>query len=176
MSGKIIWLYGLSGAGKTTLALELKKYLSAHGIQAIHIDGDMLRSSLTKNLGFSEKDRTENIRIAAMLAKIMSDQGFFVICSFITPTNDMREMVIEIIGGKNLELVFLDTPLTICIDRDPKGLYRKALKGEIKNFTGISAEFERPDLYKKISTGILSPEESLNELLQIAKIKIDYCI
>jgi adenylylsulfate kinase len=134
---------GLSGAGKSTIAYALEKKLQSEGVLCEVLDGDMLRSGLNSNLGFSPADRKENIRRTAELAKILCENNFIVICSLITPTNDLRALASSILGD-NFKLVHVSTPLEECKSRDIKGLYNRAMKGEIPEFTGISAPFDAP--------------------------------
>ncbi|HZQ01771.1 MAG TPA: adenylyl-sulfate kinase [Gemmataceae bacterium] len=142
---KCIWFTGLSGSGKSTIAKELELQLHRRGCHTMILDGDNLRHGLNRNLGFTETDRVENIRRAGEVARLMTEAGLIVICSFISPYRADRELVRSMfMEGEFLE-VFVDTPLEECIRRDPKGLYAKALKGEIPNFTGISAPYEKPD-------------------------------
>jgi len=143
--GIVIWLFGLSGAGKSTLALQLDEMLTAKGFFVKRLDGDALRSGINSDLGFSETDRQENIRRAAEVAKLFSEAGIVTVCSFISPAKKLRDTARQIIGEEFFCDVFLDCPIETCVSRDPKGLYKKALSGEIKNFTGIGAGFERPD-------------------------------
>jgi adenylyl-sulfate kinase len=164
----ILWLYGFSGAGKSTLATHLCTSLSQQGKHAFNLDGDILRSGLNSDLGFSEKDRTENLRRAAELAKIIQSQGIYVVASFITPVNSDRDLIDSILGN-SLRWVFVNTPLQVCEFRDPKGLYLKARSGAISNFTGISAPFEVSELHNhlEIDTSKLSIQESVAHLLQL---------
>lgn len=143
--GKVIWMTGLSGSGKTTLASALEKRLFELNYFCQILDGDNVRSGINKNLRFTEEDRLENIRRIAEVSKLFMNCGIILICSFISPTNEMRDMAREIIGEDDFLEVFIDTPLDICEQRDPKGLYKKARAGEIKNFTGISSPFEVPE-------------------------------
>lgn len=143
--GKVIWFTGLSGSGKTTLASKLEKRLFELNYFCQILDGDNVRSGINKNLRFTEEDRLENIRRIAEVGKLFMDCGIILICSFISPTNEMREMAREIIGEKDFLEVFVNTPLEVCEQRDPKGLYKKARAGEIPNFTGISSPFEHPE-------------------------------
>lgn len=144
-SGCIIWFTGLSGAGKTTLATECLRQLKSHHDRIITLDGDIMRTGLCKDLGFSDEDRNENLRRIAEVAKLFMAEGYIVLCAFITPLTAQRQMVRDLIPeGKFIE-VFVDCSLQICEQRDPKGLYKKARKGEIKNFTGISMPYERPE-------------------------------
>jgi adenylylsulfate kinase len=142
---KVIWLTGLSGSGKTTLASALEKRLFELNYFCQILDGDNVRSGINKNLGFTEEDRIENIRRIAEVSKLFMNCGIILICAFISPTNEIRHMAKNIIGKDDYLEVFVNTPLEICEQRDPKGLYKKARKGEIKNFTGISSPFEAPD-------------------------------
>lgn len=142
---KVIWFTGLSGSGKTTLASILEKKLFELNYFCQILDGDNVRSGINKNLKFTEEDRLENIRRIAEVSKLFMNCGIILICAFISPTNEMRNMAKEIIGEDDFLEVFVNTPLEVCEKRDPKGLYQKARKGEIKNFTGISAPFEIPD-------------------------------
>ena len=139
-----IWLTGLSGSGKATLANALEQYLAAHGKHTMLLDGDNVRMGLNRDLGFGEKDRMENIRRIAQVAKLMNDAGLIVLTSFISPYRKDREMAREIIGGCFVE-VYVSTPLEECERRDVKGLYKAARKGEIAEFTGITSAYEAPD-------------------------------
>lgn len=141
--GMVIWLFGLSGSGKSTLAKRLDEMLTSQGYFVKCLDGDALRAGINSDLGFSVEDRQENIRRAAEIAKLFSNAGIVTICSFISPSGKLRETARQIIGPAFHD-VFLDCPIETCVTRDPKGLYKKALNGEIKDFTGIGASFERP--------------------------------
>ena len=138
-----IWLTGLSGSGKSTIANLVDQKLYELGYHTYILDGDNTRMSLNKDLGFSEEDRVENIRRVSEVCKLMNDSGLVVICSFISPFEKNREQAKEIIGDNFFE-VFVDASLETCEIRDPKGLYKKARLGEIKDFTGISSPFEIP--------------------------------
>ena len=158
--GKVIWMVGLSGSGKSTLARTAENTLHQQGKVTMLLDGDNLRAGVNNNLGFSEEDRRENIRRAAEVAKLFSHCGIITICSLISPTASIRQMAREIIEPDYFE-VFIDCPLEVCEARDVKGLYAKARRGEIPDFTGISAPFEAPaspDL--RIPTDSLSSEKS----------------
>ncbi len=144
-NGIVLWLFGLSGSGKSTLAQQLDEVLTAEGHMVKRLDGDALRAGINSDLGFSDEDRLENIRRAAEIAKLFSESGIITICSFITPANKLRETARHIIGPDLFCDIFLDCLIETCVSRDPKGLYKKALNGEIKNFTGIGAGFERPE-------------------------------
>lgn len=142
--GCVIWMTGLSGSGKSTIALALERKLHAEGRFTAVLDGDNVRTGINNNLGFSETDRAENIRRIAEVAKLFAAQGIITICCFVSPTIAIRDMARGIIGGADFIEVFVDTPLEVCEARDVKGLYKKARKGEVKDFTGISAPFEPP--------------------------------
>jgi len=137
-----IWLTGLPCSGKTTIAKSLKEELTNGGYNTVHLDGDDVREKLNEDLGFSEKDRYENLRRVAHIAKLFNENGSLIIASFVSPTNKMRDMIKKIIG--NMKLVYVKCSLETCEKRDTKNMYKKARLGEIKNFTGISAPFEEP--------------------------------
>ena len=164
----MIWFTGLSGSGKSTLAIALERELQQRGLLCRRLDGDNIRSGINNNLGFSEEDRVENIRRIAEIGKLFVDTGIITIAAFISPNNDIREMAANIIGKENFMEVFVSTPIEACEKRDVKGLYAKARRGEIRNFTGVSAPFEAP-LHPALSldTSILSVEESVNKLLEL---------
>lgn len=143
--GKVIWFTGLSGSGKTTLASALEKRLFELNYFCQILDGDNVRSGINKNLRFTDEDRMENIRRIAEVGKLFMNCGIILICSFISPTNEMRQLAREIIGEEDFLEIFVNTPLEVCEKRDPKGLYKKARAGEIPNFTGISSPFEAPN-------------------------------
>jgi adenylylsulfate kinase len=142
--GLVIWFTGLSASGKSTLAIAVEKVLYDKRILTQVLDGDKIRNGLNKNLGFSEDDRIENIRRIAEVGKLFSDCGIVAISAFISPTHAIRSMAREIIGERNFFEVYVSTPLEVCEQRDPKGLYKKARAGIIKDFTGISAPYEEP--------------------------------
>ena len=163
---KVLWMTGLSGSGKTTLALALNKLLLKQGFRTRIFDGDELRKGLCRDLGYTNDDRKENIRRAAELSKIFLDSGIIVLCCFISPTNEIRELAKEIIGNDNYIEVFIDCPLEVCEKRDVKGFYKMARNGNVKNFTGIDSLYETP---KKadiiINTDILTLKDSAKKLL-----------
>ena len=141
----VIWFTGLSGSGKSTIANRVEAQLHARGVHTILLDGDNIRHGLNKDLGFSAQDRVENIRRIGEVAKLMTEAGLVVLCSFISPFAAERQMVRELLAEGEFIEVFVDTPLDVCMARDAKGLYRKALNGEIKNFTGIDQPYEVPE-------------------------------
>lgn len=163
--GKVVWLTGLSGSGKSTLAKHLQRYLVKQNIITYILDGDNIRQGICNNLSFSKEDRRENIRRISEIAKLLRQIGFVVICSFISPTKSIRKQAKEIIGDEHLIEVYVDCPLEECERRDPKGIYKKARKGEIKNFTGIDSPYEppsNPDI--AINTNKTSIEEATSQL------------
>ncbi|WP_295670239.1 adenylyl-sulfate kinase [uncultured Mucilaginibacter sp.] len=162
--GIVVWLFGLSGAGKTTISSLLKEKLENDGYNAVALDGDVLRQGINKDLSFSEADRQENLRRTAEIAKIMLSNNMVTICSFITPLEKNRTMVSNIIGEGYFE-VFVDCSLNICSKRDVKGLYKKAKANQITDFTGIGSSFEEPEKPNLvISTVHESPYESMEKI------------
>jgi len=155
---KVLWLTGLSGSGKSTIAQDLEKKLFKNGFFAQVLDGDNIRTGINKNLGFSLEDRAENIRRIAEVAKLYLNSGMITICSFISPTIAIRKNAEDIIGSSDFFEIFINTPLEICEKRDIKGLYKKARNGEIKNFTGIDAPYEKPP---KPALEILTNQQSI---------------
>jgi bifunctional enzyme CysN/CysC len=141
----VLWFTGLSGSGKSTLANELEKKLFEMGHRTYVLDGDNVRLGLNKDLGFTQEDRIENIRRVAEVAKLMVDAGLVVLTTFISPYRADRDMVRALFNEGEFLEIFVDTPLDVCEQRDPKGLYKKARKGEIKNFTGIDSDYEAPE-------------------------------
>ncbi|BDS14451.1 adenylyl-sulfate kinase [Aureispira anguillae] len=173
---KVLWLTGLSGSGKSTIAQHLERKLYNNGFFAQVLDGDNIRSGINNNLGFSLDDRTENIRRISEIAKLYLESGVITINSFISPTRSIRQMAKDIIGAEDFIEIYINTPLEICEARDVKGLYQKARKGEIKGFTGIDAPYEaplNPDV--EVKTANLTIEESVdliyNHLSEIIRIK-----
>lgn len=142
--GKVIWFTGLSGSGKSTIANALEKELHAQGKRTYILDGDNIRQGLNKDLGFTDADRVENIRRVAEVAKLMMDAGLIVMTAFISPFRAERQMARELIGNDKFIEVFVDTPLDVCEQRDPKGLYKKARLGQLPNMTGINSPYEPP--------------------------------
>lgn len=170
----VIWMVGLSGSGKSTLARALENSLHEEGFLTQLLDGDNMRTGINNNLGFSPEDRTENIRRAAETAKLFMNAGLVTICSFISPTDDIRKMAKEIIGDGYVE-VYVDCPVEVCEERDVKGLYAKARKGEIPDFTGISAPFDVPKSPEvAVDTANQSLEESHQELVKAIIERIKY--
>lgn len=164
--GMMLWFTGLSGSGKSTVAIALERELHSRGLLCRILDGDNIRSGINNNLGFSAEDRVENIRRIAEVGRLFVDTGIITIAAFISPNNQLREMAAEIIGKDDFVEVFVSTPLEECEKRDVKGLYAKARRGEIKNFTGISAPFEAPELPDiTLDTSKLPVEESVKILL-----------
>ena len=164
----MIWFTGLSGSGKSTIANALERELHKRGLLCRILDGDNIRSGINNNLGFTEADRIENIRRIAEVSKLFVDTGIITIAAFISPSNDIREMAANIIGKDDFLEVYVSTPIEECERRDVKGLYAKARRGEIKNFTGISAPFEAPaHPALTLDTSALSLEESVNKLLEL---------
>ncbi|MEM6384508.1 MAG: adenylyl-sulfate kinase, partial [Pseudomonadota bacterium] len=141
----VVWFTGLSASGKTTIAREVEKALQAEGRATYMLDGDNLRHGLNRDLGFTDADRVENIRRVGEVAKLMVDAGMVVLCSFISPFAAERRMVRDMLEDGEFVEIFVDTPLEVCMERDPKGLYAKAKAGEIKNFTGFDSPYERPE-------------------------------
>ncbi|MCD4709560.1 MAG: adenylyl-sulfate kinase [Bacteroidales bacterium] len=161
-SAKVIWFTGLSGSGKTTLASNLEKELFFRRFFCQVLDGDNIRAGINNNLGFSKEDRLENIRRIAEVSRLLINTGMITICSFISPTEEIRKMARSIIGEKDFIEIFLNPPMEVCEQRDTKGLYKKARAGEIKDFTGISSPFEapkHPDL--EIDTSVTSIKDSV---------------
>jgi len=159
-----IWFNGLSGSGKTTLGEKLIEYYKKSNTKVFLLDGDVLRDGLNNNLGFSIEDRHENLRRAAEVAKILNQNDVMVIATFITPTNEMRDMIAQIIP--NVKFIHLCTSLEICEKRDVKGLYAKARAGEIKNFTGIDSPFEpMPNAWLNVDTGVETIEEAVLRII-----------
>ena len=164
--GIVIWMVGLSGSGKSTLAKSFEKYLHENGKLTQILDGDNLRTGLNADLGFTEEDREENIRRVAEVARLFANCGVITICSFISPTESIRAMSRRIIGDDIYHEVFVECPIGVCETRDVKGLYAKARKGEIKNFTGIDAPFENPAAPSlTINTELKNLEDCLQEMI-----------
>ncbi len=159
--GLVIWFTGLSGSGKSTLATSLERLLYEYGYLTQVLDGDKIRNGLNNNLKFTKEDRIENIRRIAEVSKLFCDCGIITLSAFISPTNNIRKMAKDIVGENRFFEVYVSTPIETCEQRDIKGLYEKARKGEINNFTGISAPYESPEKPNiKLDTTNLSIQES----------------
>lgn len=172
---KVLWLTGLSGSGKSTIAQHLERKLFNEGYIAQVLDGDNIRSGINSDLGFSAEDRLENIRRIAEISKLYMHSGIICINAFVSPTQEIRAEAKRIIGAEDFIEVFINTPLAVCEARDVKGLYKKARKGEIKGFTGIDAPYEAPDNPTiELLTAAQSVAESVELLYQqlLDKIKI----
>ncbi|MDR0429317.1 MAG: adenylyl-sulfate kinase [Tannerellaceae bacterium] len=172
--GIMVWFTGLSGSGKSTLAIALEKELHNRGLLSCLLDGDNIRSGINNNLGFSSEERLENIRRIAEIGKLFINTGIITIAAFISPENAMREMAASIIGQEDFLEIYISTPLEECERRDIKGLYAKARKGEIKEFTGISAPFEAPvNPALSIDTSEHRVEDSVHKLLEVILPKVN---
>lgn len=171
--GLMIWFTGLSGSGKSTIAIALERELQQRGLLCRILDGDNIRSGINNNLGFSAEDRVENIRRIAEVGKLFVDTGIITLAAFISPNNEIREMAAGIIGKEDFLEIYVSTPLEECERRDVKGLYAKARRGEIKSFTGISAPFEAPaHPALSLDTSKLSLKESVDQLLDLILPKV----
>ena len=166
--GKVLWFTGLSGSGKSTLANALDEKLNSTKYNTYILDGDNMRMGLNKDLGFSPEDRKENIRRISEVAKLFADSGKVVMTAFISPYNDDRNDARKLIGDDFIE-IFVNTSIEKCIERDPKGLYKKALNGEIKGFTGIDAPYEEPQ-NAEIEINNMTIEESIDFIIK----KLEY--
>jgi adenylyl-sulfate kinase len=165
--GFTLWFTGLSGAGKTTISRMVADELQARGSRLEILDGDVIRENLSKGLGFSKEDRDTNIRRIAFVADLLSRNGVPVITAAISPYREIRAEARELMGERFIE-VFVKASVDICIERDPKGLYEKALKGEIKEFTGVSDPYEEPlDPELTLETETESPEESAGKIITL---------
>ena len=165
-NSKVIWMTGLSGSGKTTVAKGVERYLHSQGILNQLLDGDNIRVGISSNLTFSSEDRAENIRRISEISKLFLNCGIVTINCFVSPTIEIRNIAKQIIGAENFIEVYINASVDTCEERDVKGLYKKARKGEIKNFTGISAPFEAPKSPEiEINTAQLSIDESVQKVL-----------
>ena len=165
--GALIWLTGLPSSGKSTIAFTAEHALVERGHLAYVLDGDNIRHGLNKNLGFSAADRAENIRRIGEVGKLFVDGGLITLSSFVSPYREDRDNVRALMEAGNFFEVFINTPLEMCEERDPKGLYKKARAGEIPNFTGISDPYEAPENAELvIETGQCSPQEAALEIIQ----------
>ncbi|WP_294538795.1 sulfate adenylyltransferase subunit CysN [uncultured Rhodoblastus sp.] len=167
---KILWFTGLSGSGKSTIANLVEARLLERQAHSVLLDGDNIRHGLNKDLGFTEADRVENIRRIGEVAKLMIDAGLIVLCAFISPFGAERRMVRDLVEPDEFIEIFVDTALEVCIERDPKGLYKKALAGQIKNFTGVDQAYERPEVAEiVIGAESLRPEDAAEIILRYLK-------
>lgn len=166
--GIMVWFTGLSGSGKSTVALGVERELHRQGILCRILDGDNIRTGINNNLGFSAEDRQENIRRIAEVGKLFVQTGIVTLACFVSPTNDIRQLARDIIGADDFLEVYVSTPIEECERRDVKGLYARARRGEVKDFTGISAPFEAP-LYPSLSidTSRLSLEDCVQKVVQL---------
>lgn len=170
--GVMLWFTGLSGSGKSTVAIALERELHKRGMLCRILDGDNIRMGINANLGFSEEDRRENIRRVAEVAKLFVDTGIITIAAFVSPTEELRQLAENIIGKDDFKEIFISTPIEECERRDVKGLYARARRGEVKNFTGISAPFEAPKHPAlSIDTSKMPLEESVNMLLKFLNVQ-----
>lgn len=170
----LLWFTGLSGSGKSTLANGLEVALHQMGFKTYLLDGDNVRKGLTKDLGFSERDRIENIRRIGEVSKLMLDAGLVVISAFISPFRADRQLIAELVGEENFLEIFVDCPLEVCEQRDVKGLYAKARKGEIKDFTGIDSPYEVPiHPFLTLASDQLEVKEALEKMMNVILPKLE---
>lgn len=170
----VIWMTGLSGSGKSTVAKGLEQLLHQKGFLTKVLDGDNIRSGINNNLGFSAEDRAENIRRIGEVANLFLQCGVVTICSFVSPTKAIRQVAKDIVGEKDFLEVYINAPLEVCEARDVKGLYKKARAGLIKNFTGIDAPFEAPENGLEIRTDQTTIEEAVEQVYDYIQDKISY--
>ncbi|WP_372753754.1 adenylyl-sulfate kinase [Labilibaculum sp.] len=172
-NSKLIWMTGLSGSGKTTIAIGLEKELQKRGYLTQILDGDNIRTGINKNLGFSDEDRTENIRRIAEVSKLFLNCGIITINCFVSPTIEIRDLAKNIVGEEDFLEVYVNASYQECEKRDVKGLYKKARNGEIKNFTGLDAPFEAPENpFLEIKTSEMTPEESVEKVVNAILTKL----
>lgn len=170
---KVVWLTGLSGSGKSTIAQQLERLLFSEGYFAQVLDGDNIRVGISNNLGFSVEDREENIRRIAEVAKLYCQSGVIVLASFISPTVAIRDLARQVVGPEDFVEIYINAPLEVCEQRDVKGLYAKARKGEIKGFTGIDSPYEAPqNPVLEIKTDEMSLEDSTRSIYNYLKTQI----
>jgi bifunctional enzyme CysN/CysC len=166
-SPAVVWFTGLSGAGKSTIANLVEKKLHALGKHTYLLDGDNVRHGLNKDLGFTEADRVENIRRVGEVSRLMVDAGILTLVSFISPFRAEREMARSLVSPGEFVEVFIDTPLAVAEQRDPKGLYKKARRGDLKNFTGIDSPYEAPESPElRVDTTTMSPEDAAERIVE----------
>lgn len=171
--GLLVWFTGLSGSGKSTVAMGLERELHARGILCRILDGDNVRAGINNNLGFSAEDRKENIRRIAEVGKLFVQTGVVTLACFVSPTREIRQMASDIVGADDFVEVFVSTPIEECERRDVKGLYARARRGEVKDFTGISAPFEAPlSPALDIDTSVMPLEKSVDAVLQLVLQKV----
>lgn len=165
--GLVLWFTGLSGSGKSTIAVEVEKQLYEQGYATYLLDGDNVRHGLNSNLGFSDEDREENLRRIREVAALFKDAGLITLVSFISPFRKSREEARKLIGEENFIEIYIKADIETCSKRDPKGLYEKALKGEIPEFTGISSPYEEPENPEiLVDTRVLSIDESVAGIVE----------
>jgi bifunctional enzyme CysN/CysC len=175
--GRVVWLTGLSGSGKSTIANLVEKKLHANGRHTYLLDGDNVRHGLNKDLGFTDEDRVENIRRVAEVSKLMVDAGLIVLVSFISPFRAERRLARDLQAQGDFVEVYIDTPLAVAEARDVKGLYKKARAGELKNFTGIDSPYEAPEAAEiRIDTTKTSPTEAAEQITAWLEGELDYSI
>ena len=166
-SSAIVWLTGLPASGKTTIARELEKRLYETGVHTYVLDGDNLRHGLNKDLGFSKDERKENIRRVAEVANLFCDAGILTICSFVSPYTEDRQYAKGLVDESEFIEVFVKCPLEVCLERDPKSMYKKAVSGKMKSFTGIDDPYEHPEFPDiTIETDQLSITESVDRIIE----------
>lgn len=168
--GVLLWMTGLSGSGKSTVAIALERELHRQGRLVRLLDGDNVRTGINRGLGFSAEDRRENIRRIAEVSKLFVETGVITIACFVSPTRELRDMARQIVGDADFREIYISTPLEECERRDVKGLYARARRGEVKDFTGISAPFEAPEHPAlSLDTSVLPIEESVNRIIELLK-------
>ena len=166
--GVLLWMTGLSGSGKSTVAIALERELHRQGRLVRLLDGDNVRTGINRGLGFSAEDRRENIRRIAEVSKLFVETGVITIACFVSPTRELRDMAREIVGDADFREIYISTPLEECERRDVKGLYARARRGEVKDFTGISAPFEAPEHPAlSLDTSVLAVEESVKRIIEL---------
>lgn len=171
--GMMVWFTGLSGSGKSTIALAVERELHQRGILCRILDGDNIRCGINAGLGFSAEDRMENIRRIAEVGKLFVETGIVTLAAFVSPTNEYRQMAREIIGSEDFIEIYVSTPLEVCERRDVKGLYARARRGEVKDFTGISAPFEIPEHpAMSVDTSRQPLEESVKQVINMIANKL----